>query len=150
MREELQLSLEDHQKAKREVAFLLNILAQTITDVIGDAAGAVGTAAGREAARKMPLYFEQTDLEATLAELKKHFEGGFDWSYALGKEEFTMTFKHCALKEICQIEHVAPGEDLCRHFHDYLNGVIIEHSKERYKVDSIQPGDCCLVKHRSF
>ncbi len=42
MKEELELTLEDHKRAKREVAFLLNMLSQAIEDIVGRASGVVG------------------------------------------------------------------------------------------------------------
>jgi len=147
MREELKQTPNDHQKAQKEVAFLLNILIHTINEEIGTMAGTVSTSAGKEAARKMPAYFENRDIKTILEEIKKYFNDGFGITYTLENNEITLTFDRCALKDICRIEGIQLGGDLCRHFHNYLNGIVIEHAGTNYDVDIIQYGEHCIVTH---
>lgn len=54
--EEPTLTLADHQAAFVKVSFLLEIFAATVHDLMGGATDSVGRIAGREMAKKMPVY----------------------------------------------------------------------------------------------
>jgi len=150
MKEELNLTLEDHQKAKVEVAFLLNILSQTIPYVVGKASGVVGLRAGQEAARKMPLFFESPDISSVMEGIQHFLEGGFDITSEIADEDIELTVGRCALREVCEIENLPLNGDLCKLFHDYMNGMITELAKRKFKMDILKTGDTCVIKHNAI
>lgn len=147
MKEELDLTMDDYRKAKVETAFLLNMLSHTIGDVVGKASANVGAMAGREAARKMPLFFETSDEVSVLNALQKNLSGGFDIEYDIRDGEIKLTIGRCVLRDMCEVEDIAPGGELCKLFHSYMNGMLLEFMKKNYKVTINSTGASCSITH---
>ena len=55
-RNEISMSEADHDAAFTEVSFLLEVLVDTLGDVVGNSMAALGTAAGRQMGKKLPVY----------------------------------------------------------------------------------------------
>lgn len=148
MNEELKLTLEDHNSAKREIAFLLNMLSQAIEDIVGRSAGVVGRMAGGAAAKKMPLFFESHDVQPIIQGIKSYLKGGFDISDIITDEDIELSFTRCPLREICEIENIPVGGSLCMLFHNYMNGMIMKLTEKEFKMSILEPGDTtCIIKH---
>lgn len=148
MNEEINLSFEDHEQAKKEVAFLLDVLSRTIPELVGDAAETVGVLAGRAAAKKMPSYFESKDIGTVVKGVENFLRGGFDISCRNDNGRLTFQFGRCALREVCGINNVPLGGDLCQYFHSYLKGMIAEHSQKKFDVKKMEAGvNSCHIEY---
>ena len=55
---ELQTTLDDHQTAFTEISFILEVLSQTIGQVVGQSSASLAISAGKFMAKKMPIYLE--------------------------------------------------------------------------------------------
>jgi hypothetical protein len=146
MTEEMKLTLEDHENAKKEVAFLLNVLTQTIPEIVN--AELVSREAGSAAAEKMPIDFESFDLKYVIDSIIQLWKDGFEISYNINDGQIEFTFTKCALKEICELCGHQPGDDFCAFFHSYFNGMLGKHTKEKYEVKNIKAGDSCSIVHQ--
>ncbi len=148
MNEELKLTLEDHNRAKQEIAFLLNMLSQAIEDIVGRSSGVVGRMAGGAAARKMPLFFESNDIQPIIQGIKSYLQGGFDISDIITGEDIELSFGRCPLREVCETENIPVGDSLCMLFHNYMNGMIMKLTEKDFKMSILESGDtACIIKH---
>jgi hypothetical protein len=147
MKEELNLSIEDHNNATIEISFLLNLFSKAISEIIGNAVSSIGISSGREFAKKMPILFDSTNMKDSIDKLTKYLQGGFDISSELSENQINFTFSRCALKNICQLKKDDLGGYLCKLFHLYMNGIIIQITKKNLKMAIIKTGDECCVNH---
>lgn len=113
------LSAEDYDKARNEVAFLLDAFASTIDNIMGGNTAPVGRIAGRDTAQKLPLEIPEPTLEKVVETLARQMQAGFEFSL----EEERLVFDRCILREMCRLRKKEPGESLCRLFHHYFDGI---------------------------
>jgi ferredoxin len=138
VREE-ELTLDDYQKAHQEVSFLLDVLTETISDLAGRAITIVGRESGKVAAKQMPLYFEQKNLQEVLKTLQNSLKAGWSFQFELPEDDILiLSFDHCILREIAQKQQKL-GSNLCVFFHSYLGGIIGEFLKKTSVIKSVEP-----------
>ncbi len=116
----LDLSPEDYQKAKTEVAFLLDAFASTIDNIMGGNTAPVGRIAGRDTASKLPVHLEDPTLQDIIATLREQMKAGFDFSL----DNNGLLFKSCIIREMCAVRKIETGGALCHLFHSYFDGII--------------------------
>jgi hypothetical protein len=116
----LELTPDDYQKAKVEVAFLLDAFASTIDNIMGGNTAPVGRIAGRDTARKLPVELDHPTLQEIVAVLRKQMQAGFDFSL----DGENLLFKGCIIREMCAVRRIETGGPLCQLFHAYFDGII--------------------------
>ncbi|MBN2719096.1 MAG: hypothetical protein JXX14_24825 [Deltaproteobacteria bacterium] len=131
-----------HQLAFTEISFLLDIFASTIAELMGGATSSVGRIAGRELARKLPIDNIADNHREVIEQVATHFKNGFDIRVDGGasERETLIQFGDCAIREVCKMREINPGDELCQLFHYYFDGVINELVKSPVKSD-LSPGD---------
>ena len=138
-------SLEDHKKAFTEVAFLLDIFASTIDNIMGGATASVGRIAGRGMAAKWPIDLDHPTLRETLDVVSDRMKDGFDISFVEQQNAVDVTFKKCAIREVCRGRSLEPGGPLCKLFHSYFDGVVNEIVSKPVKSELVQTSDTCTL-----
>jgi hypothetical protein len=144
--DQLQADLEMHRKAFAEVSFLLDAYAGTVTGLMGGATASVGRIAGRNMARKMPVYLPEASLEKTLVVLGEQMGNGFDLKSTVDDHGADISFGRCAIREICRVRNLAPGGDLCRLFHYYADGIVNEICLRPTKTSILETGETCRIR----
>jgi uncharacterized protein YoaH (UPF0181 family) len=142
-------TLEDHQKAFVEVAFLMDIFTSTIDTIMGGNTGPVGRMAGREMAKKLPLNLSHPSLEEAVEVMASRMAAGFQMSIdeaVAGKE---LVFDRCVLRDICTLRNIQTGGALCRLFHTYLDGILNELISRPVKSEITGSGDQCRISVRT-
>lgn len=137
------LTLKDHQAAFTEVAFLIDIFAATIDNIMGGATSSVGRMAGRDTARKYPVYLENPALEEAVAVVSHRMNAGFGITLEQDGDEKNLVFDRCIIRDICEKRNLELGQALCRLFHSYVDGVIDELLNRPVKSDITQCGKTC-------
>ena len=150
MKNETELTKDDYNSAHIEVSFLLNMLSQTITHVIGKASGVVGITAGRESAKRIPVFFENSNLSDITKEIESYLKGGFDLKLQETNEGYTLNVNKCEIRNVCEREGIEIGGDLCNYFHNYINGMIVEFSKKKLQVKTKQAGKSCVIHYMTI
>jgi hypothetical protein len=117
-------TLEDHEKALVEIAFLLDIFASTMHDLMGGATSSISRISGRSMARKLPVYLKDPDIQHTLDAVASEFKGGFEFSSTCGNHSAELKFGKCAIRKICESRNIPLNGPLCQLFHYYLDGVV--------------------------
>lgn len=143
---ELNLTLEDHQKAKTEISFLLEIFADTIVELMGGATATVGRMAGRHIAEKLPVYLPNPDLESVMLAVKEHFASGYDISFKCEEDAAELIFGRCAIRDILKERGIEVGGDLCKVFHYALAGIVNQLLKKGAKGIIVTPGEQCVTR----
>lgn len=139
-------SIEDHDAAFTEVSFLLEIFASTVTDMMGGATASVGRIAGRQMAKKIPLYLEEPELETVLSELSKKLAKGFSFSFSCTEDGATIEFGRCAIREVCLRRNTEPGSGVCEIFHYYFDGIVNELTGRPTKSTLLEVGSECRTQ----
>ena len=138
---ELELTLEDHQKAKTELSFLLEIFADTIVELMGGATATVGRLAGCHMAEKLPVYLPNPTPENVLEAVREHLSSGYDISIRHDDSGAELTFGQCAIRDILKERNIAVGGDLCKVFHFTLAGIANQLLGKAAKGSIVTPGD---------
>lgn len=144
-----QVTLDDHVNAATEVAFLLDIFAATVDNVMGGATASVGRIAGREMARKLPVHLATPTLDEVVAILNSRMEAGYRFRLEGDGTERTLLFDHCVLREVCAKRGLTMGTALCRLFHAYLDGILNELICRPVKSEVVSCGDQCRLTLRT-
>lgn len=143
------LTLEDHQAALTEVAFLMDIFTATIDNIMGGATSSVGRMAGRDTAKKYPVFLENPSLEEAVAVVAGRMKAGFEISLEAGENGNTVVFDRCILRDICHLRGIEIGQAMCRLFHYYFDGVIDELISRPVKSEITQCGKQCRTTIRT-
>lgn len=138
----LDLSPEDYQKAKTEVAFLLDAFASTIDNIMGGNTAPVGRIAGRDTASKLPVHLEDPTLQDIIATLREQMKAGFDFSL----DSNGLLFKSCIIREMCAVRKIETGGALCHLFHSYFDGIINGLLCRPVKSTFVSVGEECLLQ----
>ena len=138
-RDVLDLSPEDYQKATVEVAFLLDAFASTIDNIMGGNTAPVGRIAGRDTARKLPIYLSEPTLPDVVDALSSQMHAGFD--FALDGDE--LVFNACIIRDMCALRKIETGGPLCHLFHSYLDGIVDGLICRPVKSTALSVGDQC-------
>lgn len=147
-RPEMEAQAADHDRAFEELSFLLSMFTRTVSDMVGRATPAVGQMAGRQAARKMPLYFEEVSHDRVLEAIHERFGAAFEISTVERNDGVMMSFGHCALRAICHMRQENLGGSLCTLFHTYIAGMTGELLHHSVTTTIEQVGQTCLIRQR--
>lgn len=139
------LTLEDHQAALTEVAFLMDIFTATIDNIMGGATSSVGRMAGRDTAKKYPVFLENPSLKEAVAVVAERMKAGFGISLEEGEDGNTIVFHRCILRDICKLRGIEMGQAMCRLFHYYFDGIVNELVSRPVKSEITKCGKTCLV-----
>ncbi len=140
---ELTATIEDHEKAFTEVCFLLEVLSETINQVIGQSTSSLGITAGRQMAKRMPVYLKNPDLSAVLEAIRKRLESGFEMSAKPDAKGAQIQMGRCAIREVCKNRGQKVGGQLCTLFHYYLAGMTAEFLGKPVRAGQAQAGETC-------
>ncbi|MFA6009159.1 MAG: hypothetical protein WC799_04180 [Desulfobacteraceae bacterium] len=153
------LTIEDHQVAFTEVAFLIDIFTATIDNIMGGATSSVGRMAGRDTAKKYPLFLSNPSLEEAVAVVADRMNAGFGISFdpliiedkgtETNSNSATVIFDRCILRDICQQRGIEMGQAMCRLFHSYFDGVINELINRPVKSEISECGKTCRATIRT-
>jgi hypothetical protein len=138
-------SIEDHAKAFTEVAFLLDIFAATIDNIMGGATASVGRIAGRSMARKLPINIDRPTLHQSLDVVIGTMKSGFEISYTDNQQTPELTFARCVVRDVCRERHLEPGCPLCKLFHSYFDGIVNEIVCRPVKSELRSASDACTL-----
>jgi hypothetical protein len=144
--EELALTLEDHKRAFEEVSFLLEIFAATVHDLMGGATDSVGRIAGREMAKKLPLYLRNPTLEDVLTQMAARLKKGFEIRFTCSDGGADLKFERCALRDVCRVRGLVQGGPLCSLFRAYLDGAVNELVYRPVKSRIVSTGELCEIR----
>lgn len=133
----------EHEQAFSEVAFLLDIFTGTIDLIMGGATAPVGRIAGRDMARKIPVYLEDPSLTNVVAELATRMKGGFVFRLVETAGDPELVFDHCVIQEVCSRRKLELGGATCKLFHSYLDGQINELIARPVKSELVTCGTSC-------
>jgi hypothetical protein len=142
------ITLEDHKNAFNEVAFLMDIFTSTIDNIMGGATAPVGRIAGRDMARKLPVYLNNPSLEEAIEILSSRMKAGFEFSVEAGEEK-KVVFDRCALRDVCSLRKIDTGGAMCRLFHAYFDGIVNELISRPVKSEIISSGKQCITRIRT-
>ena len=143
-----EITLEDHQKAFTEVAFIMDIFAATIDNIMGGATAPVGRIAGREMAKKLPLNLNSPTLEEAITVIAPRMEAGFRFSLQERVGERELLFGRCVVRDVCTILRIQLGGPLCRLFHAYFDGILNELICRPVKSELSACGEQCRTTVR--
>jgi len=143
---ELNLKLEDYDKAFTEVSFLLEMLVETIETFVGKSTPSLAVAAGRKMAQNMPVHMVQATPEEAVAEFVRVFriqkmevEGSFN-----GKEAI-ITINHCPIRSVCLNRGMELDSQICQMFHYYVAGILAELAGCPARPRTVGTGEQCTV-----
>ena len=143
------VTLEDHKNGFNEVAFLLDIFAATVDNIMGGATAPVGRIAGREMARKLPVYLTNASMEETVSLLAQRMKHGFGFSLEQSGDQTTLDFGTCVLRDVCSQRKIPTGGPMCRLFHSYFDGILNELISRPVKSAIVSCGESCRLDVRS-
>ena len=143
------ITLEDHNNGFNEVAFLLDIFTATIDNIMGGATAPVGRIAGREMARKLPVYLENPSLDEVITLLAGRMKDGFEFQLEVSGDEKRLNFGKCVLREACKLRGIKPGGAMCRLFHSYFDGILNELVSRPVKSEIVSCGESCTTNVRT-
>ena len=140
------LTVEDHQKAFTEVAFLIDIFTATIDNIMGGATASVGRMAGRDTAKKYPIFLENPSLAEAMAVVSDRMKAGFAISFETTGDDSIVVFDRCILRDICEQRGIEMGNAMCRLFHAYFDGVLNELINRPVKSEISECGQQCRTR----
>ncbi|MBW4054068.1 MAG: hypothetical protein HIU83_01445 [Proteobacteria bacterium] len=138
----IELTSDDYQKAKIEVAFLLDAFASTIDNIMGGNTAPVGRIAGRDTAEKLPVHLTDPTLVETIEVLRSQMQAGFDFTL----EGDSLQFKTCIIREMCAVRKIETGGALCHLFHSYFDGMTNGLLCRPVKSTLVSSGDECSLQ----
>jgi hypothetical protein len=130
------------------VAFLIDIFSSTIDTIMGGSTASVGRIAGRDTARKYPVYLQNPSLEDALSVIGDRMKSGFSISLEASGNESVLVFDRCIVREICQLRNSDLGKAMCRLFHEYFDGILDELINRPVKSEITQCGQQCRTNLR--
>jgi predicted hydrocarbon binding protein len=147
------LTIEDHRAAFTEVAFLIDIFTSTIDNIMGGSTSSVGRMAGRDTAKKYPIFLSNPSLQEAVAVVADRMNDGFaialedripeNYETETNGDVSTVVFERCILRDICQQRGIEMGQAMCRLFHSYFDGVINELINRPVKSEITECGKTC-------
>ncbi len=140
------LTIEDHQKAFTEVAFLIDIFTSTIDNIMGGATASVGRIAGRDTAKKYPVFLNNPSLAEAMEVIADRMRSGFAVSLEVAGNDSTLVFDRCILRDICGLRGIEKGNAMCRLFHAYFDGVVNELINRPVKSEIAEIGEQCRIR----
>lgn len=141
-----EVTLQDHEKAFSEVAFLIDVFTSTIDNTMGGATAPVGRIAGRDMARKLPIYLNNPSLEEVIEVLSARMKAGFEFSLEGSGAEMDLVFSRCILRDVCSLRGIQTGSAMCRLFHSYFDGIVNELISRPVKSEITTSGEKCRTR----
>lgn len=145
-RGELTLTLEDHQRAFTELSFLLEMLVRTAGEVVGKSMPSLGTNAGRQMGRKLPVLLAEPDLEAVLRTAAEALAAGFELSGARAGSGADIRVGRCVVRDVCRQRGLQLGGELCKAFHCYLAGMMAQLLGKPVRQGAFTAGQECALR----
>lgn len=145
---ETTMNAKDHDAAFVEVSFLLQMLAQTVEEVIGNPAP-LGVSAGRAMAAKLPLFLKDPDLKAVLDAVSPTLSGGMAYTCAVTGNAATLEVGHCVIRDLAAKQGELPGSRLCKLYHHFLSGMISHLLTRQSRVLETAVGPTCTLTVQS-
>ncbi len=145
---ETTLTEKDHDDAFTEVSFLLQVLANTVEDVLGNPAP-LWVSAGRAMAAKLPVSLSRPSLAEVLEVLERTLAGGVALKTTCDGNAATLEVGHCIMRELSARQGSPPGAKLCKMYHHYLSGMISHLLGRQARVSDREVGDTCILEIRS-
>ena len=142
------MTIDDHRKAFTEVAFLIDIFTSTIDNIMGGSTASVGRIAGRDTAKKYPVFLDNPSLETAMDIVSARMKSGFAIFLETVAGDSTVVFDRCILRDICGLRGIETGNAMCRLFHSYFDGVLNELISRPVKSEITQCGQQCRTKIR--
>jgi hypothetical protein len=136
-------TMEDHQKAFTEVAFLIDIFTSTIDNIMGGATSSVGRIAGRDTAKKYPIFLTNPSLPEAIEVISERMRSGFAISIETVGDDSSVVFNRCIVRDICKLRGIKAGNAVCKLFHAYFDGIVNELISRPVKSEMIELGDPC-------
>lgn len=143
---ELTLTIEDHQRAFTEVSFLLEMLVRTAGEVVGRSMPSLGTNAGRQMGRKLPVLVAEPDLEKVLRVAAESLSAGFELSGACAGSGADVRVGRCVVRDVCRERGLQLGGELCKAFHSYLAGMMAQLLGKPVRPSLASPGEECRLR----
>jgi hypothetical protein len=141
---ETTLTEKDHDDAFTEVSFLLQVLASTVDDILGNPAP-LGVSAGRAMAAKLPVHLASPTLEQALEALSASLAGGVDFTATTHGNTADLSVGHCILRDLSARQGDPPGARLCKMYHHYLSGMLSHLLGRQARVTDREVGDTCTL-----
>ena len=141
---EAAMTAADHDAAFMEVSFLLQMLAQTVEEVIGNPAP-LGVSAGRAMAAKLPVYLKEPTLASVLEALDPLLKDGFEFSTTGEGNTAALAVGRCVIRDLAAKQGEAPGGKLCKLYHSYLSGIISHLLTRQSRVQETSAGRTCAL-----
>lgn len=146
-RTELKTTVEDHDHALIEVGFLLEVLSETITQVVGQSTASLGIAAGKHMAKKMPIYLKDPSVSEAVTALAGKLKEGFEIRAEENDGGADLHIGRCAVRDVCKQRGIELGGQLCTMFHYYLAGMVAELRNRPARAGNAQPGaETCIFR----
>lgn len=143
---ELRLTLDDHERAFTEVSFLLEMLVRTASEVVGRSMPSLGTNAGRQMGRKLPIAPVRQDLQEVLPALSEALAAGFDITGSCTATGAELQFGRCVIRDVCTQRGLEMGGDLCKVFHYYVAGMMAQLLGKPVRPGATTTGATCTLK----
>lgn len=135
----------EHTQAFTEVAFLVDIFAATIDNIMGGATSSVGRIAGREMAKKLPLDLVKPTTDESLHVIASSLKKGFDIAHSQELGTTLITIHRCVIRDVCEQRKLELGGSLCKLFHSYFDGMMNELISRPTKSELVDCGTQCRI-----
>jgi hypothetical protein len=142
---EVALNEKGHDDAFTEVGFLLQMLASTVEDVIGNPAP-LGVSAGRAMANKLPVRLVEPTLEKALEVLAEALSGAITFAPTFTESGAVLEVSDCAIRDICRMQDEEIGARVCKLFHHYLSGMGSQLLGKQTRITSKAVGERCTLE----
>ncbi len=145
---ETTMTAADHDAAFMEISFLLQMLAQTVEEVIGNPAP-LGVSAGRAMAAKLPLYLKSPNVKSVLEAVQPILADGMTYTCSVEGNTGTLQVGHCVIRDLAAKRGEAPGSRLCKLYHHFLSGMFSQLLTKQSRVQETAVGTTCTLSVRS-
>lgn len=143
-RTELQLTMDDYDKAFIEVSFLLDMFVATIETFIGKSTPSLAVAAGRKMAANLPITLDEPTPECALTELVGFFrEQQMEIDGHFTGSEAALSLTHCPIRSVCLARNMEIDGHVCQMFHYYMAGIMAELTGRPVRPKTLATGETC-------
>lgn len=136
---------EELQQAAVDLGLRLVSVAGVFQQTIGAGLPAVGTLAGRTLARHLPRHTRPGSVTEALELVRRQLAPAWEPEIAIDGARVSVNVRGCFVREVCDREHLAPGNELCTLFTQFLIGLLHARLKpltgvSRLRLAATQPG----------
>lgn len=141
---ELDLCVEDYDKAFTEVSFLLDMFIETIVAFVGKSTPALAVAAGRKMAANLPVHLVEKTPEEALGELVRVFRiQQMEITGEMQAGQSLISLKDCPIGSVCANRGMEIGGQACEMFHYYIAGIMAELTGRPARPKLLESGSSC-------